>query len=98
MFDLAEEGKALPALENDVAALDAAMAESADLRTLLSSPLYSRDEQETAISAIAEKDEVVQDNSNVLALLASKRRLFVLPQLSTVAARPFGRRAWRSDC
>ncbi len=35
VFDLATEGKAIKALESDVAALEAAMTESADLRTLL---------------------------------------------------------------
>jgi F-type H+-transporting ATPase subunit delta len=81
VFDLAVEGRALPALEKDVDVLDAAMAESADLRTLLSSPLYSRDEQETAISAVAKKMKLSKTTVNVLALLAQKRRLFVLPQL-----------------
>ena len=84
VFDLAKEGKAIKALESDVAALDAAMAESADLRTLLHSPLYSREEQGAAITAIAEKMNLSETTSNVLALLASKRRLFVLPQLVAV--------------
>jgi len=84
VFDLAKEGKAIKALESDVAALDAAMTESADMRTLLGSPLYSREEQGAAISAIAQKMELSETTSNVLALLASKRRLFVLPQLVAV--------------
>ena len=84
VFDLAKEGKAIKALESDVATLEAAMAESADLRTLLTSPLYSREEQSGAISAIAKKMELSDITSNVLALLASKRRLFVLPHLLAV--------------
>jgi F-type H+-transporting ATPase subunit delta len=84
VFDLAKEGKAIKALESDVAALDAAMTTSADMRTLLNSPLYSREEQGAAISAIAKKMELSETTSNVLALLASKRRLFVLPQLVAV--------------
>ena len=84
VFDLAKEGKAIKALESDVAALEAAMGESADLRTLLSSPLYSREEQSTAIAAVAKKMKLSATTSNVLALLASKRRLFVLPQLIAV--------------
>ncbi|PJI84605.1 ATP synthase F1 subcomplex delta subunit [Yoonia maricola] len=84
VFDLAKEGKAIKALESDVATLEAAMAESADLRTLLTSPLYSRDEQSGAITAIAKKMKLSDTTSNVLALLASKRRLFVLPQLLAV--------------
>ncbi len=84
VFDLAREGKAIKALESDVATLEAAMAESADLRTLLTSPLYSREEQSGAISAVAKKMKLSDTTSNVLALLASKRRLFVLPQLLAV--------------
>jgi F-type H+-transporting ATPase subunit delta len=84
VFDLAKEGKAIKALETDVAALETAITESDDMRTLLSSPLYSRDQQSVAISAIAEKMKLSATTSNVLALLASKRRLFVLPQLLTV--------------
>ncbi|WP_341367460.1 F0F1 ATP synthase subunit delta [Yoonia sp. BS5-3] len=84
VFDLAKEGKAIKSLETDVAALDAAMTDSADLRTLLTSPLYSRDEQSAAITAIAKKMKLSDTTSNVLALLAAKRRLFVLPQLLNV--------------
>ena len=84
VFDLAKEGKAIKALETDVAALETAITESDDMRTLLSSPLYSRDQQSVAISAIAEKMKLSATTSNVLALLASKRRLFVLPQLIAV--------------
>ena len=84
VFDLAKEGKAIKALESDVASLEAAMAESADLRTLLTSPLYSREQQSGAIVAIANKMKLSDTTSNVLALLAGKRRLFVLPQLIAV--------------
>jgi F-type H+-transporting ATPase subunit delta len=84
VFELATEGKAIKALESDVAALEAAIAESADLRTLLNSPLYSRDQQSAAIAAVAKKMKLSDTTSNVLALLAAKRRLFVLPQLIAV--------------
>ncbi len=84
VFDLAKEGKAIKALESDVAALEGAMGESADLHTLLTSPLYSRDEQSAAVAAIAKKMKLSDTTSNVLALLAAKRRLFVLPQLIAV--------------
>lgn len=88
VFDLAKEGKALPALEKDVDALEGAMTDSADLRTLLTSPLYSREEQGAAVAAIAKKMKLSKTTANVLALMASKRRLFVLPQLvSTLRAR-----------
>ena len=55
VFDLAKEGKDIKALETDVAALQAAIADSADFTTLLTSPLYNRDEQGAAVTAISKK-------------------------------------------
>ena len=81
LFDLVNEANGLKALEGDVDALDAALQSSADLRDLISSPLYTRDEQGNAIAAIAAKAGLSALTSNTLALMASKRRLFVLPQL-----------------
>ncbi|SDE38089.1 F0F1 ATP synthase subunit delta [Limimaricola pyoseonensis] len=81
VFDLAREDDALAALGKDVDALKAALAESADFRDLISSPVYPRDEQGRAMAAIAQKMALTQTMGNVLGLMASKRRLFVLPQM-----------------
>lgn len=81
IFDLSRETGALAALEADVDALDTALTTSADLRTMIASPLYSRDEQGAAIGAIAKGLGLSQPFSNLMALMAGKRRLFVLPQL-----------------
>ena len=54
MFELASEQKALPALEADIEALDAALSESADLRDLIDSPIYGRDEMIAAIGGVAD--------------------------------------------
>jgi F-type H+-transporting ATPase subunit delta len=81
IFELAKEGKALAALESDIDALDAALAESADLRMMISSPLISREQQGEAIVAIAKKMNLSVLTTNSLALMASKHRLFVMPQL-----------------
>ena len=67
------------ALESDIDALDAAIAESADLRDLLHSPIYTRDQQKAAITAIAKKMKLSQSTANLLALMADKGRLYVLP-------------------
>ncbi|WP_091428590.1 F0F1 ATP synthase subunit delta [Aliiroseovarius sediminilitoris] len=80
VFDLAKEGKNLKAVEADVAALEAALADSEDLRNLISSPIYSRDEQGASITAIAKKMKLSSMVANTLGLMAQKRRLFVLPQ------------------
>ncbi len=81
VFELAKDGKDLGALERDIDTLDAAVVESSDFRDLINSPIYSRDAQERAISAIAEKMGLTETVANTLKLMASKRRLFVLPHL-----------------
>lgn len=81
IFDLAKEAKGLKALEADTDALDAALKDSADFRTVISSPVYSREEQGNAIAALAAKMGLSTVLANALSLMAEKRRLFVLPHL-----------------
>lgn len=83
VFDLAKEAKKLPALGKDVDALSAALAESADFTALISSPIYTRDQQARAIAALAEKMGLSEIVTNTLGLMVQKRRLFVLPYLIT---------------
>ena len=83
VFQLAYDAKKVKGLEPDLDALEAALADSADLRDLISSPVYSRAAQGEAITAIAKKMKLGETMSNTLALMASKRRLFALPQLIT---------------
>lgn len=82
LFELAKESKGLKSLEGDIDALDAALKTSADLKDLISSPVYTRDDQARAIAAIAAKMGLSPLVANTLALMASKRRLFVLPHLT----------------
>ncbi len=84
LFELAKESKGLKALEGDIDALAATLTASADLRALISSPVYSRDEQGKAIAEIAKKMGLSPLMANTLALMAQKRRLFVLPQLTKI--------------
>jgi F-type H+-transporting ATPase subunit delta len=79
LFELSEG--ALDALEADVAALTAALDASADLRGVIASPLLTREEQAGAIGAVAARMGLSPLVANTLALMATKRRLFVLPQL-----------------
>ena len=81
VFDLVKEANGVKTLEADVAALEGALAESADFRALISSPVYSREEQSAAIAALAAKMKLSGTLANTLGLMASNRRLFVLPQL-----------------
>ena len=81
VFDLARENGELAKLESNLDDLGSALEQSADLRDLIRSPVYSRDAQSKAISAVAAKMGLIATMQNVLALMASKRRLFVLPQM-----------------
>jgi F-type H+-transporting ATPase subunit delta len=83
VFSLAKEEKKLVPLEADVDALEIALNGSADLRALVTSPLYSRKEMGMAISAVAKKMKLQATMVSTLALMADKRRLFILPSLLT---------------
>lgn len=86
LFDLAKEGGALKELETDATALTETLAASEDLRNVIASPVVSREDQGKVIAAIAEKLGLSTLMSNTLALMADKRRLFVLPQFVTQLA------------
>lgn len=81
IFELSREGGTLATLETDTEALGAALAESADFRALIASPVISRSDQRAAMDAIAARMELSGVTRNTLSLMADKRRLFVLPQL-----------------
>ncbi len=81
VFQLAKESNSVAKIESDVASLDAALADSAEFNDLISSPVYTREQQSAAIAAIAKKAGLTETMTNVLGVMSAKRRLFVLPQL-----------------
>lgn len=80
LFELAKDAGSLGALEQDVDAVEAAYRDSVDLRRLATSPLVTRRDQVDAVAALAGPLGLSQLTANTLSLMASKRRLFVLPQ------------------
>ena len=82
IFEIAKESKGVAELETGIDALSAALEESAELRDLINSPVYSRDVQGKAIAAVAAKMGLNTVLTNTLSLMAENRRLFVLPQLA----------------
>ena len=84
LFDLASETDDISSLERNVETLTHAIDESTDLNSLISSPIYSRDQQKNAIGAIAKKMGVSAVMINALSLMAEKRRLFVVPTFLSV--------------
>jgi F-type H+-transporting ATPase subunit delta len=81
LFELADESGSLDEIDGHLGSLAQALGESADLRTLIESPLYSRDEQQRAMAAICQALGIGAPTSNMIALMAQKRRLFALPDV-----------------
>ncbi|MEE2970651.1 MAG: F0F1 ATP synthase subunit delta [Pseudomonadota bacterium] len=78
LFDLADAGKELDSVSNDLLSLDEMIDGSDDLKRLLQSPVISRDDQGRAIGAIGESAELGQLTRNFVGLVAQNRRLFAL--------------------
>jgi F-type H+-transporting ATPase subunit delta len=81
LFELAKETKAMKALESDADALEGALAVSPELAAMISSPMVPREDQARAMAAIGTRIGLSQLAQNTLALMATKRRLFVLPYM-----------------
>jgi F-type H+-transporting ATPase subunit delta len=79
LFDLARDESALQAVEADLSSMGRMIEESADLRRLVESPVFSSEEQEQAIAVIAERSGIRGLVANFLRLVARNRRLFALP-------------------
>ncbi len=81
LFDLAREAKSLDAVAASLAALKAGLAESADFRTLTTSPVIGRAAAESSIAALAETFGSDPLTRNFLGVLAKNRRLAALPAI-----------------
>lgn len=78
LFALADESKALDEVATDLAALKQILAESADLRRLVRSPVIAREDQGRAMSAILEAAGIGDLTRRFVGLVAKNRRLFAL--------------------
>ena len=81
LFELGREQGALEKIEVNLEDLGSALEESDDLSNLINSPIYNREQQSAAILGVAEKLDLSDVLKNTLGLMASKRRLFVLPAM-----------------
>ena len=79
LFDLARDAAAIEPVEAELQQIAAAMDESAELRRLVASPVFSAEAQERAIGAIADRLQIAGLTANFLRLVARNRRLFALP-------------------
>ncbi len=78
LFDLADEQKALDQVAGDLIGLRTMIDESADLRRLMRSPLYGRDQQVAAMDAVLAKSGVSPLTRKFVLVVAGNRRLFAL--------------------
>ncbi|MGE0155013.1 MAG: F0F1 ATP synthase subunit delta [Reyranellaceae bacterium] len=81
LFELADEAKQLDGVAGDLTDLRQALAESADLRRLIDSPILGREAQSKAIQAVAQALKLAPLTANFIAVVARKRRLAALPAM-----------------
>lgn len=81
LFELASgQGKAAE-VEKDLSAFRALYDESADLRRLVASPVFTAEDQDRAIKALSDKAGLSELTTNFLRVITRNRRLFALPQM-----------------
>lgn len=81
LFELAESRNQLDAVAADLAALAKMIAESADLKRLITSPVLSRAEQGKAIDAVLRAAGFGDLTQKFIGLVAQNRRLFAVPAM-----------------
>jgi F-type H+-transporting ATPase subunit delta len=81
LFDLAEEQKKLDEVASDLAQIRELLAESADLRRLVASPVISRENQGRAVEAVLQKAGVSDITVRFVGVVARNRRLFALDDM-----------------
>ena len=83
LFDLAKDEGQVAAVEADLRALKAFAAESADLRTLITSPVFSAEDKAKGLVAIAARAEFNPLSQKFLGFVAAQRRVNALPAIIT---------------
>jgi len=78
LFELAREERAVDAVQADLDRFDALIGESADLRRLVRSPVFTAEEQTRALSAVLDRAGIGGLAAQFLKVVASNRRLFAV--------------------
>jgi ATP synthase, F1 delta subunit len=81
LFELAQEANAVDAVAGDLGRFGQLIQESVDLQRLIRNPVFTAEEQAGAISAILDRAGISGLTGNFIRLVASKRRLFALPDM-----------------
>ena len=78
LFELAREEKSVDAVKADLDRFEAMLNESADLKRLVRSPVFSAETQARALNAVLEKAEITGTSAKFLKVLTANRRLFAV--------------------
>ena len=78
LFELAREEKSVDAVKADLDKFEAMLADSADLKRLVRSPVFSADAQAKALAAVLDKAEIGGTSAKFLKVLTANRRLFAV--------------------
>ena len=78
LFELARDEKSIDAVKADLDRFDALLAESADLKRLARSPVFSAEAQSKALAAVLDKAGIAGIAANFLKVLTANRRLFAV--------------------
>lgn len=79
LYELAVEAGNVDGVGADLARFEALIAGSEDLARLVKNPVFTAEDQVKAVTAVLAKAKIGGLASNFIRLVASKRRLFVLP-------------------
>lgn len=81
LFELALSEKKLGPVEKDLERFDAMLKGSDDLSRLVTSPVFSADEQFAAVDGLLNKSKISGLVGNFIRVIAKNRRLSVMPQM-----------------
>jgi F-type H+-transporting ATPase subunit delta len=81
LFALSQESSSTDQVAIDLKTFLDLIAESDDLKRFIKSPVFSAEEQVRALSAILLKAGIAGTAANFLKLVATKRRLFAVPEM-----------------
>lgn len=81
LFELSQSENKTSDVERDINSLSDMMKGSDDLMRLVRSPVFSAEDQQNAIAAIADKAGITGLVGNFVRIVASNRRLFALPDI-----------------
>ncbi|MEO1544510.1 MAG: F0F1 ATP synthase subunit delta [Pseudomonadota bacterium] len=81
LFELANDQGELATVEEQLVGFQGLLDESDDLQRMIKSPVFSSEDQASALSAVLSKAGISGTTANFFNLLAQNRRLFAIPEI-----------------